>query len=148
MREREEDRMTAEPRHLLVELPIRVKTYDIDFVGHVNNIVYVRWLEDLRLQLLDTYFPLEGMRKDNTVPIIVNTHIDYHMGITLNDRDVVARMWVKKFGKATFYLDAEFLVKNAIRCTAWQRGAFVDARTLRPVRVPEGLANQVPGSGE
>jgi acyl-CoA thioester hydrolase len=140
--------MTAEPRHLLVELPIRVKTYDIDFVGHVNNIVYVRWLEDLRLQLLDTYFPLEGMRKDNTVPIIVNTHVDYHLGITLNDRDVLARMWVKKFGKATFYLDAEFTVKGAIRCTAWQRGAFVDARTLRPVRVPEGLANQVPGSGE
>ncbi len=138
--------MTAELRHLLVEMPIRIKTYDIDFVGHVNNIVYVRWLEDLRLQLLDTYYPLEPMRDGGIVPIIANTHIDYHQGINLSDRDVLARMWVKKFGKATFHLDAEFLVRGAVRSTAWQRGAFVDAKTLRPVRVPEGLASQMPSS--
>ena len=140
--------MTGEPRHLLVELPIRVKTYDIDFVGHVNNIVYVRWLEDLRLQLLDTYFPLEPMRQHGVVPIIVNTHVDYQQGIVLADKDVLGRMWVKKFGKATFYLDVEFLVRGQVRCTAWQRGAFVDAKTLRPVRVPEGLAKQHPGGVE
>lgn len=140
--------MTGEPRHMLVELPIRVKTYDIDFVGHVNNIVYVRWLEDLRLHLLDTYFPLEPMRQGGVVPIIVNTHIDYHLGISLDDKDVLGRMWVKKFGKATFYLDVEFIVKDAVRCTAWQRGAFVDAKTLRPVRVPDELAKQHPGGIE
>ena len=34
-------------RPLLVTLPIRVQTYDIDFASHVNNQVYIRWLEDL-----------------------------------------------------------------------------------------------------
>ncbi|MBI3744680.1 MAG: thioesterase family protein [Chloroflexi bacterium] len=140
--------MTAEPRHLLVEVPIRVKTYDIDFVGHVNNIVYVRWLEDLRLLLLDTYFPIEPMRQSGIVPIIVNSHLDYHVGIKLADHEVLGRMWIKKFGKATFYLDAEFIVRGTLCCTAWQRGAFVDAKTLRPVRVPEGLAKQHPGPRE
>jgi len=37
---------------LLVSLDIRVQTYDIDFAGHVNNQVYVRWLEDLRMEML------------------------------------------------------------------------------------------------
>jgi acyl-CoA thioester hydrolase len=136
--------MAAEPRHLLVEMPIRIKTYDIDFVGHVNNIVYVRWLEDLRLHLLDTYFPLEPMRQGGIVPIIVNTNLHYRQGISLSDHEVLARMWVKEFGRATFQLEAEFTVGGEARCTAWQRGAFVSAETMKPVRVPKGLAEQFP----
>ncbi len=34
------------------ELEIEIKTYDIDVAGRVNNIVYVRWIEDLRSRLL------------------------------------------------------------------------------------------------
>lgn len=138
--------MSTEPRPLLVELPIRIKTYDIDFVNHVNNIVYIRWLEDLRLHLLDTYYPLEPMRKQGIAPVIVNTHIDYHRGIALHDHEVIARMWVKRFGRATFHLEAEFAVGQEVRCTAWQRGAFVQAATMKLVRVPEGLAKQFPES--
>lgn len=133
---------TETKRQLLVELPIRIKTYDIDFVGHVNNIVYVRWLEDLRLHLLDTYFPLEPMRQEGLVPIIVNTHLHYKRGILLSDHEVMARMWIREFGRATFYLDAEFAVKDDVCCTAWQRGAFINATSMRPMRVPRGLADQ------
>jgi len=35
------------------EQPLPIRTYDIDFAGIVSNIVFVRWLEDLRLGLLD-----------------------------------------------------------------------------------------------
>ena len=34
----------TQQRPLHVELPITVKTYDIDFLGIVSNIAYVRWL--------------------------------------------------------------------------------------------------------
>ena len=40
------------------ELPLRVQTYDIDFAGIVSNIVFIRWLEDLRLGLMDEAYPL------------------------------------------------------------------------------------------
>lgn len=33
------------------ESELEVKTYDIAAAGHVNNIVYARWLEDLRNML-------------------------------------------------------------------------------------------------
>jgi len=42
-------------RTLNIDLPITVKTYDIDFMGIVSNISYVRWMEDLRLQFLDIH---------------------------------------------------------------------------------------------
>ena len=35
-----------------VHIPLTVKTYDVDFSGVVSHITYLRWLEDLRLQML------------------------------------------------------------------------------------------------
>jgi acyl-CoA thioesterase FadM len=40
--------MTDKTKPLSVELSLNVNTYDIDVAGHVNNIVYIRWLEDMR----------------------------------------------------------------------------------------------------
>jgi acyl-CoA thioester hydrolase len=42
--------MKQKPFEVALDLPI--KTYDIDFAGIVSNIVYIRWLEDLRLKIL------------------------------------------------------------------------------------------------
>ena len=43
----------------MLELPLRVAGYDIDFAGHVNNAVYIRWLEDLRTVWMTRWVPLE-----------------------------------------------------------------------------------------
>jgi len=42
--------LTPPIRPFLIEVPLPVRTYDIDFAGIVSNIVYIRWLEDLRLE--------------------------------------------------------------------------------------------------
>lgn len=130
---------TENDKPLLIELTIRVKTYDVDWVGHVNNIVYIRWLEDLRLHFLDTHFPLEPLRDQGVAPIIVSTNIHYKKGIALSDRHVQAQMWVEDLGKAAFYLGARFLVGEDVCCTAQQRGTFVDRHKMRPIRIPAQL---------
>lgn len=38
---------------MYVEIPIKVKSYDTDCMKIVNNTVYVKWFEDLRLEILD-----------------------------------------------------------------------------------------------
>jgi hypothetical protein len=47
-------------RRCKIQLRFQVRTYDIDYAGIVSNIVYIRWLEDLRLALLDQHVPLES----------------------------------------------------------------------------------------
>ena len=126
-------------RPLLVEQHIRVKTYDIDFVGHVNNIVYIRWLEDLRLQLLDEYYPLREILARSIAPVIVSTTIHYRQAIVLDEERALARMWIDRLERATFHLAAEFLVEEGVKATATQRGTFVNTATMRPVRIPERL---------
>ena len=46
--------MKLKPLEISLDLPI--KTYDIDFAGIVSNIVYIRWLEDLRLKMFEHHF--------------------------------------------------------------------------------------------
>ena len=38
-------------------MSLRVKPYDIEVVGVVSNIVYVRWMEHLRLAMLEATAP-------------------------------------------------------------------------------------------
>ena len=44
------------PKEISVKLDLIINTYDIDVAGHVNNAVYVQWLEKLRTKLFTEYF--------------------------------------------------------------------------------------------
>jgi len=55
-------------RPLLVPLPLKAQTYDIDFAFHVNNQVYVRWLEDLRMEVLRGYYLVMATGKASRTP--------------------------------------------------------------------------------
>src|SRR5271165_1887491 len=69
------------PDRLEVQVPLRVKPYDIDVVGVVSNIVYVRWMEDLRLAMLDVYLPLDEQMADGIAPAILKVEIEYKRAI-------------------------------------------------------------------
>lgn len=125
-------------RPVLVELALKVQTYDIDFARHVNNAVYVRWLEDLRMELLRTYYPLERCIREDLSPVLAATHIVYERAITILD-EPIARMWVCRMSTASFFLEAEFWVNDKRCAHATQRGAFLHLPTGRPVRVPAEL---------
>jgi len=38
---------TKKSEKIFIEKPLTITTYDIDAACHVNNIVYIRWLENL-----------------------------------------------------------------------------------------------------
>jgi hypothetical protein len=69
--------MNEEKRPLLIQLPITVKTYDIDFANIVHNMVYIRWLEDLRLQMLEDTYSVATMFKEGIGPILTRTELDH-----------------------------------------------------------------------
>ena len=125
-------------RPILVTLPIKVQTYDIDFARHVNNGVYVRWLEDLRMELLRTYYPLERLMAQGVAPILHATHITYKRSIGLFD-EPVGRMWCTELGRATLKLEAEICVGDVVCAHATQRGILLQIGTTKPARLPTEL---------
>lgn len=122
-----------------ITLPLPVRTYDIDFVGIVSNIVYVRWLEDLRLQMLAEYFPLDtAMRVQGIAPLLLRTEIDYKRAIRLFDA-VQGRMWLAEAGRARQVLAAEFTVEGQLHAAARQTTCFINLASGRPVPTPAAI---------
>lgn len=119
----------------------RPKTYDIDFAGHVSNIAYVRWLEDLRLLLLDTYLPLNILIDRGVAPVVTRTCMDYRRPVKLFDR-VKGTMWASQMENIRGILSAELIVAGRGVVTAEQIGAFVRLQGGRPVAFPEEFRRQ------
>ncbi len=128
----------AERRPLLIERPIVVRTYDIDFANIVHNIVYFRWLEDLRSEILADVLPIADILSGGVSPIVTASTIEYRSPVRLGDA-VVGSMWVAELGNTRWTLAAEMLIGERLCATARQSGIFVDLKTLRPVRVPDRL---------
>ena len=65
--------------------------------------VYIRWLEDLRLQVMTEHYPLQDLLDANQSPILEKTEITYHQPLRLFE-EVVGRMWVSKLSKARWQI--------------------------------------------
>jgi acyl-CoA thioester hydrolase len=122
-----------------VRLPLPVKTYDIDFSGIVSNIVYVRWLEDLRCEIITNYLPLEQQLKREFAPVILQTQIEYKKPIKILEKPL-GRMWISKMKTLKWVVTAEILVEGKIAATAQQTGCFVNLSSGRPIPIPEELS--------
>ncbi|MBD0262424.1 MAG: acyl-CoA thioesterase [Tolypothrix sp. T3-bin4] len=125
-------------RPLEVEIAIPVRTYDIDFVGIVSNIVYIRWLEDLRLKFLDEHWQLDKQMEQGYAPILAGTEIEYKRPIKLIDK-VIGRLWVSNLGRLKWTVQAEILSNNEVAAIATQKGAFISLQNNRPIPIPEEL---------
>ncbi|MBV8121823.1 MAG: acyl-CoA thioesterase [Alphaproteobacteria bacterium] len=120
------------------EMPLRIQTYDIDFAGIVSNIVFIRWLEDLRLALMAQSYPLLQALADDVAPILISTRIAYRRPVTIADK-MLGRIRVAGLGRVRWRLAAEFTVDGAIHADAEQEGVFMRLSTRRPVAIPEPI---------
>jgi acyl-CoA thioester hydrolase len=126
------------------EKKLRVQTYDIDFAGIVSNIVFIRWLEDLRLGLMDEAYPLVQALADDVAPILTETRIAYRRPVTIADR-LVGRMRVATLGRVRWRLAAEFTVAGRSHAEAEQEGLFIRLSTRRPIAIPEPIRRRYGG---
>lgn len=117
----------------------KIYTYQIDFVGHVNNIIYIQWLENGRVKLLEAIglpaFDLAA--SDGIVPVLTETSIKYKKPFFLNN-SVTVEIWISKLNNASAIMNFQFLnEKNEVCAIAQQKGLFIDRKTMRPVRLTE-----------
>lgn len=128
----------AEIRPFLTALDFEVKTYDVDFASHVNNQVYIRWLEDLRFELLKRHYPLEPQLQAGVVPLLTRTDITYRRAIRLFE-PVRGVMWMHKVSAMRIYLTAKITVGEQLCADVIQEGAFVRAEDGRSLKLPDEL---------
>ena len=125
----------SNPRPLLLTKDISVRSYDIDVLGIVSNIVYIRWFEDLRTHFLDVYYPFQEMLQENISPILKETHIDYKYPITIQDK-VKGHVWLSNVSQSKWECSFEIFSDTRVFATGQQMGYFIDVERKRPVRIP------------
>lgn len=125
---------------LEVSLNLAIKTYDIDFAGIVSNIVYIRWLEDLRLKMLEIHQPLKQLMIKKYCPVVNSTQIEYKKALRLFDRPI-GKMWMSQLGRLRCTLKAEIYLDEEIVTSATQTGFFVNLETMRPMPIPRDIKN-------
>ena len=125
-------------RRLLVEMPIRIKAYEIDAINIVSNIVYIKWFEDLRHAFLDRWHPYEDMMADKVSPVLQSTQVDYLHHLTLYDKPI-GRVWSPEMKGVRWQCAFEICTGDKIHCKGIQRGFFMNPEKMRPVRVPKQL---------
>ena len=114
--------LTAHPEH-------------IDILGHVNNAVWVQWMEQVAVAHWESV--ADPVHKDVYFWVVVRHEIDYLRAALEGDR-ILARTWVGDAPRgAKFDRHMEFVAQNGkicVRARSWW--AIIDKAAGRPIRVP------------
>jgi len=123
-------------RPMLIENDIYIKAYEIDSMGIVSNIVYIKWFEDLRHLFLAKYYPYKEMMKEMKSPMLMKTEVEYKKPLTIMDSPV-GKLWIGKFGRTKWEMNFEISVGDVIHCTGKQTGCFYDIANNTPTSFPD-----------
>jgi acyl-CoA thioester hydrolase len=114
--------LTAHPEH-------------IDILGHVNNAVWVQWMEQVAVAHWESV--ADPAHKDAYFWVVVRHEIDYLRAAVEGDR-ILARTWVGDAPRgAKFDRHMEFVAQDGkicVRARSWW--AIIDKAAGRPIRVP------------
>ena len=116
------------------EIAVRILPEDVDGMGHVNNIVYVRWVQEVALAHWFARAPAEAQAAMTWV--VLRHEIDYLRPARPGDA-VRARTWIGR-AQALRYERHTAIVREDGTVLARARTLWcpVDAATGRPRRVP------------
>lgn len=111
---------------------IPIDPADIDFMGHVNNASYLRWVQDAVVDHWRSLAPPEAIAQHLWVAL--KHEITYRRPTYLGD-DVIATVVLEKVqGARAFY---ETIIRRGEDVLAEVRSSWccIDAQTLRPARL-------------
>ncbi|MBD6620677.1 acyl-CoA thioesterase [Komarekiella sp. 'clone 1'] len=119
-----------------ISFELEVYSFHIDFLGHVNNSVYIQWMEIGRTKLLEAVgMPTQKIFQQGFAPILVQTNITYKSPLYLGER-VQVSIWLSELKNASAIMQFCFYNEQRIlTAQGWQKGLFVDKQTMRPRRL-------------
>ena len=111
----------------------RVRFRDLDPMGHVNNAVFLTYLEQARVALfseLEVATGLDGMNM-----IVARVEIDFRAPVRLG-QEVEISVRASRFGTKSFDLDYELRVEGELVAVAKSIQVAYDYKRREPVPVP------------
>ena len=140
--------MTIDPATERFDHQITVLPEDIDVFDHVNNVVYVRWIQEVATAHWNAAATTE--QKDEIGWVVVRHEIDYLRSARLGD-EIIARTWVGTTDRNNFERHTEILRRSDMKVLARARSLWcpIDLRSRKPTRVGPDIRERfsVPDDG-
>jgi acyl-CoA thioester hydrolase len=93
--------------------------------GHVNNMVYLRWLEDLRNELFSKIYPLEKLIELDNYPVVVSNEMKYKSQIRLFDNPI-GKIFIESYQHGIITLKVEIKNQGKTTFKATQKCALMN----------------------
>ena len=122
-------------------MTVPVLPADIDEQNHVNNTVYLRWIQDIAIA---HWKSLAGTEAQAAIGWVVLRHeIDYRSPASLGN-EILLRTWVGKASRLKFerFTEIHRRIDKQLLAQARTLWVPVDVRTGKPTRVSAELRRQ------
>jgi acyl-CoA thioester hydrolase len=120
------------------EIDIQITPADIDQLGHVNNVVYLHWVQDAAVAHWRAAAP--AVEQARLRWVVLRHEIDYKRAAVLGD-EIRARTWVGPATRHAFERNTELLRKSDGRLLARARTLWcpIDAQTGKTTDVSDAV---------
>ena len=125
---------------LLFKTTLKVRTYECDSYGHVNNATFLNYCEVARVELLEKMgYDLDGLKKAGFLLVIVKIEMEYKNPAFANDELEITVEW-KKHGRTSAVFEQEIhnLHQNDLVARAKVIWVATDLKG-KPIAIPEVL---------
>ncbi|MFO0723013.1 MAG: thioesterase family protein [Myxococcota bacterium] len=123
-----------------VRIEIPVAWGDMDSLGHVNNTVYLRWFESVRIRYFEGLGLMDRFQDEKIGPILAHQRIDYRRPLRYPDT-VEARIRVAKLGNTSLTMAFELwsISERALAASGEGVVVLIDYKTSQKLPLPDDL---------
>ena len=135
--------MTQRPRLLVHTSRQSIRWGDMDGLGHVNNTVYFRFMEQARIGWFDALVPEDEAWKSTGI-VIANASCNFKRPFNYPGT-VEVKVYTGALGGSsvpTFY-ELILLENQIIHADGEATVVFIDMTTQKPVRIPEEIRKRL-----
>ena len=117
----------------------------VDQNGHVNNVAYVQWMQDVAVLHSKAVGGTDAMHEANGTWVVHSHKIEY-LSPAFAEEVLAASTWVKSFRRVRSVRRYKFYRKsdNKLLARGETEWVFVDAGSGRPRMIPEELIRLFP----
>jgi acyl-CoA thioester hydrolase len=124
---------------------IEVTPQDVDRNGHVNNVVYVQWMQDAAIAHAHTSGCTKESEAAGAIWVVRTHHVEYLSPAFAGDK-ITVLTWPSNFQRVRSLRKYKFVRQkdNAVLARAETDWVFVNVKTGRPQTIPEAVKNTLP----
>jgi acyl-CoA thioester hydrolase len=131
----------SEARKLAHVERIAIRWGDMDAMGHVNNTVYFRYMEQARIGWFDALVPEEEAWKSTGI-VIANASCNFRKPITYPGT-VEVRLFVGALGGSSVPTYYDLVVDEVVYADGAATVVFIDMARQKAVRIPEDIRRRL-----